>query len=128
MKQWLAAGMVGLCSAPVPAVDDPALMQRGEALVSGRCFLCHGPTGESSSPLYPQLAGQSEAYLLQQLRNFKSLAHDSKDMGKVVADMDDNDMQAAAHYFSRQQPTAGEAACAGWSAGAPSAWRPGGRC
>ena len=33
--------------------DEAALMQRGEELVMGRCFLCHGATGDSSSPLYP---------------------------------------------------------------------------
>ena len=31
--------------------DGAAQMQRGEELVMGRCFLCHGATGDSSSPL-----------------------------------------------------------------------------
>lgn len=94
------------------AVEDPVLMQRGEEQVMGKCFLCHGATGDSSSPLYPKLAGQNEAYLLKQLRNFKSGLRDSNDMRKIVADMNDDDMRAAAHYFSHQEPSRGKSAYA----------------
>lgn len=100
--------LAGVASAQ--AVEDVALMQRGEDMVMGKCFLCHGATGDSSSPLYPKLAGQNEAYLLKQLRNFKSGERDSTDMRKIVADMDDDDMRAAAHFFSRQQPSQGKSA------------------
>ena len=92
--------------------DGAAQMQRGEELVMGRCFLCHGATGDSSSPLYPKLAGQNVEYMLKQLRNFKRGERESSDMRKVVADMDDNDMQAAAFFFSRQQPSRGNSAYA----------------
>ncbi len=95
---------------PVLAAEEAALMQRGEALVMGKCFLCHGATGDSSSPLYPKLAGQNEAYLLKQLRNFKAGERESNDMRKVVADMSDDDMRAAAHFFSHQQPSRGKSA------------------
>src|SRR5574343_380104 len=76
------------------AVEDVALMQRGEDMVMGKCFLCHGATGDSSSPLYPKLAGQNEAYPLKQLRNFKAGERESSDMRKVVANMDEDDMRA----------------------------------
>ena len=92
--------------------DGAAQMQRGEELVMGRCFLCHGATGDSSSPLYPKLAGQNSEYMLKQLRNFKRGERDSSDMRKVVADMDENDMQSVAFFFSRQQPSRGNSAYA----------------
>lgn len=92
--------------------DEAAQMQRGEELVMGRCFLCHGATGDSSSPLYPKLAGQNSEYMLKQLRNFKRGERDSSDMRKVVADMDENDMQSVAFFFSRQQPSRGNSAYA----------------
>ena len=94
------------------AADAAALLQRGEDLVMGRCFLCHGATGDSSSPLYPKLAGQNREYLRKQLHNFKRGERESSDMRKVVADMDDSDMQAAAFFFSRQEPTRGNSAYA----------------
>ena len=96
----------------VLGAENPELMARGEELVMGRCFLCHGGTGDSSSPLYPKLAGQNEQYLLKQLNNFKQGQRDSNDMRKVVADMDDQDFRAVAHYFSRQEPTRGKSAYA----------------
>jgi len=36
------------------------------------CTGCHGPQGNAIVPIYPKLAGQSEGYLLKQLRDFKS--------------------------------------------------------
>ena len=92
--------------------DEAAQMQHGEELVMGRCFLCHGATGDSSSPLYPKLAGQNSEYMLKQLRNFKRGERESSDMRKVVADMDENDMQSVAFFFSRQQPSRGNSAYA----------------
>ena len=92
--------------------DGAAQMQRGEELVMGRCFLCHGATGDSSSPLYPKLAGQNSEYMLKQLRNFKRGERESSDMRKVVADMEENDMQSVAFFFSRQQPSRGNSAYA----------------
>ena len=92
--------------------DEAAQMQRGEELVMGRCFLCHGATGDSSSPLYPKLAGQNSGYMLKQLRNFKRGERESSDMRKVVSDLDENDMQSAAFFFSRQQPSRGNSAYA----------------
>lgn len=102
---WLAC-----ITLSVQAAEDPVLMQRGEEQVMGKCFLCHGATGDSSSPLYPKLAGQNEAYLLKQLRNFKSGERDSNDMRKIVVDMSDDDMRAAAHFFSHQKPSRGKSA------------------
>ena len=97
---------------PAWGADEAALMQRGEELAMGRCFLCHGATGDSSSPLYPKLAGQNAEYMLKQLRNFKRRERDSSDMRKIVADMDDDEMRAAAFFFSRQQPSQGNSAYA----------------
>ena len=96
-----------LAAIPAGAQDDA---ERAGALVSGRCALCHGATGSSSSPLYPKLAGQHPEYLLKQLRNFRNGERDSSDMRKVVRELDDTDMQALAKFFSRQVPTRGNAA------------------
>ena len=110
--RWPALLACLLLPGMAAAADEAALLQRGEDLVMGRCFLCHGATGDSSSPLYPKLAGQNREYLLKQLNNFKRRERDSSDMRKVVADMDETDFQAAALFFSRQEPTRGNSAYA----------------
>ena len=92
----------------LPAAADDDL--RIQALVSGRCSLCHGATGSSSSPLYPKLAGQHPEYLLKQLRNFKNGERESSDMRKVVKQLEEEDMRVLVQFFSRQTPTRGNPA------------------
>lgn len=104
MRIWLAA----LACLVTPAIADDAA--RAEALVNGRCVLCHGATGSSSSPLYPKLAGQHAEYLFKQLQNFKSGQRESTDMRKVARDLEEPEMRALATFFSQQVPTAGNPA------------------
>ncbi len=85
-------------------------MRRAEELVSARCFLCHGAAGESSSPLYPKIAGQNAEYIIKQLRNFKSGERQSNDMRKVAPDLSESDIKALATFFSRQNTSPGKSA------------------
>lgn len=101
MRLWLIA----LACLVTPALADDTA--RAEALVNGRCVLCHGATGSSSSPLYPKLAGQHAEYLFKQLRNFKSGERESSDMRKVTRDLEEADMRALATFFAQQTPTPG---------------------
>lgn len=99
---WLLLVWAGIAGA-----TDDSLYARGEEIVMGRCFLCHGVTGDSSSPLYPKLAGQHPAYLLKQLHNFKRGEREGADMRKVLADMEEAELLAVAAYYSRQPATRG---------------------
>lgn len=102
-----ALAVLLLLAGTATANDDLA---RAEALVNGRCVLCHGATGSSSSPLYPKLAGQHPEYLLKQLRNFKNGERESSDMRKVVKQLEEDDMRVLVQFFSRQTPTRGNPA------------------
>ena len=104
MRPLVAALAVPLL--PAAADDDPRI----QALVSGRCSLCHGATGSSSSPLYPKLAGQHPEYLLKQLLNFKRGERESSDMRKGRARTRGIRHAGLATFFSRQTPTPGNAA------------------
>ena len=46
--------------------------RRAEEIVQGKCFICHGADGESSSPVFPRLAGQHAGYVARQLADYKS--------------------------------------------------------
>jgi cytochrome c553 len=107
MRLHAALAAAALLVGGTASADD---MQRAEDLVNGRCFLCHGATGSSSSPLYPKLAGQHPEYLFKQLQNFKQGERESADMRKVVKGLDEKDMRALALFFSRQTPTPGSTA------------------
>ena len=45
--------------------------KRAEEIVQGKCFVCHGADGESSSPVFPRLAGQHARYVERQLADYK---------------------------------------------------------
>lgn len=106
---WLSLPAL-FAAASLAHADDAAEMRRAEELVSGRCFLCHGAAGESSSPLYPKIAGQHPEYILKQLKNFKNGERESNDMRKVVPDLSEADMKALATFFSRQNVSPGKSA------------------
>lgn len=45
---------------------------RAKKIAGGSCFLCHGAQGESTSEVFPRLAGQNAEYIAKQLNAFKS--------------------------------------------------------
>jgi len=83
--------------AQAPARADPA---RAQEIVSGKCFICHGADGESSSPVFPRLAGQHAAYIARQLADYKSGRRKSSAMQPMVDDLSAADFAALGTYFA----------------------------
>lgn len=71
-----------------------------EELVADRCATCHGAQGQSSSPIFPSLAGQNREYLAKQLGDFKAGKRVSDTMAPQVADLSADDFTALAAFFS----------------------------
>ncbi len=67
---------------------------------SATCAGCHAADGNSAIPANPKIAGQSEAYLLKQLMEFKSKKRDNAVMYGMVAGLSDQDMEDLAAYYS----------------------------
>lgn len=89
-------------SAPAMATKgDPA---KAQAIVDKVCGACHGADGNSTSPTYPNLAGQHPEYLLKQLQEFKSGARRNAIMAPNVTTLNVDDMANLSAYFSAQQP------------------------
>ena len=97
MRWWLLAPMLALLQAMVPARG--ADLKRAEEIVSGKCFLCHGAEGESSSAAFPRLAGQHAAYVARQLADYKSGRRKSSAMQPMVDDLSAADFEALGQYF-----------------------------
>ena len=79
-------------------------LKRGDELFHKDCVSCHGEHGEgNASKFYPVLAGQHYKYMLRQIRDIKALRrrNANPDMVKVVAELDDSDLQALVDYLSR---------------------------
>jgi len=74
---------------------------RAKKIVSGVCFVCHGAEGESSSEVFPRLAGQHWEYTAKQLENFKSGKRKSTAMADMVAKLKPDEMVALGKYFEK---------------------------
>jgi len=72
---------------------------------STTCVACHGANGNSSSDLYPKIAGQHKTYLAKQLAQFKSGERDNAIMLGMVAGLSEQDMQDLAAYYASQEAT-----------------------
>lgn len=64
------------------------------------CLGCHGSSGISSSPMWPNLAGQKKDYLIKQLNDFKKGLRKDPMMNPLVTNLTDSDIEALGQYFS----------------------------
>ena len=63
------------------------------------CTACHGPEGNSVSPMWPNIAGQNAPYLLAQLMAFKEGSRKDPLMSAQATMLSDQDMADLAVYF-----------------------------
>ena len=87
-----------------PAVADQTV-DRAKQIVNEKCYLCHGAEGESSSAIYPRLAGQHAEYIAKQLADFKA-GRRKGTMNEMAADLTPEEMAALGEYFSAKPPQA----------------------
>ena len=107
MKTTTALAL-GLALGVLAGAAQAADAARAEEIVQGKCFICHGAAGESSSPVFPRLAGQNAVYVAQQLADYKSGRRKSSTMQPMVEDLSPDDMKALGEWFA-SRPTRGHA-------------------
>ncbi|MGB9429113.1 MAG: c-type cytochrome [Gammaproteobacteria bacterium] len=73
------------------------------------CAACHGADGNSVSPQFPKLAGQTANYIARELERFKSGERKNPIMSGMAAGLSAQDMQDLAAWFSSQTVKPGEA-------------------
>jgi cytochrome c553 len=64
------------------------------------CQACHGLDGLSKVPDAPNIAGQTEPYIVAQLQAFKSGTRKNDAMSVVAPSLSDTDIEDLAAYFS----------------------------
>jgi len=70
---------------------------------SATCAACHGADGNSPLAINPKLAGQSEGYLVKQLKDFKSKARDNATMFPMASKLNEEDIQNVSAYYASQK-------------------------
>ena len=78
-------------------------LERARKIVSGRCFLCHGMSGESSSEVFPRLATQNANYVAKQLLDFQSGRRKGSTMNDMVAGLTGEDIAALGAFFAAEK-------------------------
>ena len=72
------------------------------------CQACHGLDGLSKTPDAPNIAGQTEPYLVTQLQAFKSGLRKNDAMSVVTPSLSDADIEDLAAYYSAIEITIGK--------------------
>ena len=119
MKRSLIALLLCMATASASASETakPATKgdaARGQAIASTVCGACHAADGNSTISANPKLAGQHEAYLLKQMRNFKAAEGQQPErvnaiMNGMVAAFTDEQLLDMAAYFAAQKQSEGTA-------------------
>jgi cytochrome c553 len=97
------AASVALMAADSAAAGD-AKAGRQKAL---QCQACHGLDGMAKLPEAPNLAGQSEAYLVKALKDFRIGTRKNDMMSLVSANLNDVDIADIAAYYAAIPVTVG---------------------
>jgi len=67
------------------------------------CITCHGQKGISTDTTFPNLAGQKQGYLNQEIKAFRDGKRDNPQMLPFVNSLSDDDITQLARYFSQQK-------------------------
>jgi len=92
----IVTGILTVLTSPASFSGD---VEVGKAK-SATCAACHGQNGISSNPEWPNLAGQQEKYLVNQLKAFKTGDRKSQLMAPQATNLSDEDIQNISAYFS----------------------------
>ena len=90
-----------LLLAPVLAVQATGDPEAGKSK-SATCAGCHGPDGNSPSPMYPKIAGQHEQYLVKSIKAYKTGDRKDATMKAMTAALSDQDIENLAAYYASQ--------------------------
>jgi cytochrome c553 len=90
---WAATG---LATGPATAGD----VKVGRAIADEKCSVCHGIDGIAKIAEAPNLAGQNERYLTEQLGAFKAGVRQNEMMSIVIQALSDDDIAKLAAYYS----------------------------
>ena len=91
--------VTGLVSQPILAADVAA----GKA-GSVTCAACHDNNGISIIPMYPNLAGQKEQYLVLQMKAFRDGERKNMVMSAMAVGLSDTDIVNLSAYYASLDP------------------------
>lgn len=98
-KHLLVFLFVASCTAAAQAQTGNPDAGRTKAAT---CAACHGADGNSVTPEWPSLAGQSEAYTVRQLEAYRDQQRPDLGMQQFAATLSDQDMHDIGAFYATQ--------------------------
>lgn len=95
MRKLLVFALLAIGTAAHAAGDPEA----GKAK-SSTCVACHGANGVSANPLWPNLAGQKDQYLIKSIKAYRDGDRNDPMMSPMAAPLSDEDIADLAAYYS----------------------------
>jgi cytochrome c553 len=99
MKSFFVALLISMIFASSSVLAGDAAAGKAKSVV---CSACHGATGVSVNPMWPNLAGQKEMYLVKQIKAFRDGTRKDPTMAPMVAALTDEDINNLAAFYSSQ--------------------------
>ena len=96
MKKLLLLALLALATSANVQAGDAAAGKDKSAL----CSACHGVNGISPSPIWPNLAGQKDQYLIKQMKAFRDGGRKDPMMSPMAQGLSDADIDNLAAYYS----------------------------
>jgi cytochrome c553 len=97
------------CNALRAADVSPELAHSAQQLAATTCANCHGVSGRSTSPTFPNLAAQTAPYLQAQLHAFRDQTRADPDalayMWGMASQLSDAMIEALSAYYAAQTPS-----------------------
>lgn len=91
----LSSALLGASATTLAAGDAAAGKTK-----AATCAACHGANGISATGMWPNLAGQKEAYLVKQLKDFRSGKRSDPVMNNFAKPLSDADIANLAAYYT----------------------------
>ena len=99
----ISAFLAGQQSVPETGKSDASLADIGEGRRKATsCVPCHGDAGMSTTPQWPNLAGQHASYLGEALTQYKSGLRDDLVMGPLMSSLDEQTIAELAAFYASQ--------------------------
>jgi len=70
---------------------------------SAVCHACHGANGQSIQPIYPNLGGQYQDYLVKALKGFRDGSRQNAIMNGFAANLSDADIEDISAWYASQK-------------------------
>lgn len=85
----------------VSVATQAVAAEKTGAEIAQSCTMCHGENGLSKMPGTPSLAGQSEIYLVNQLRHFRDGQRQHEQMSVIAKPLSNADIDKVAAWFAQ---------------------------